>query len=169
MNVRTSIKIIIGYCLLIGFLCVVGTIVFFLVYAGVRPSGPYDALVSTNYFFHSTGTIKEMSFSPRFCRNHEIAITSTNPFPTHLPITCRVRAQVYRFGRQIDDQLLSESSRTYADTSLKTVNSISYHWIRTLDMIPGTARVKLSVVEGDPSTAKHTNDFMVIIRASPYI
>lgn len=60
--------------LLIAGVIFVGIIAYFAIALFVRPTGPFDPLVSTDYFFDQTGAAKELVFNPRFCKNHEIAI-----------------------------------------------------------------------------------------------
>ncbi len=60
--------------LMIAGVIFVGIIAYFVIALCVRPTGPFDPLVSTDYFFDQTGTTKELIFNPHFCKNHEIAL-----------------------------------------------------------------------------------------------
>ena len=143
-------------------------IVFLVLFIGVRPSGPYDPLSSVRFFFHQGGMSKEIEFSPMFFRNHEISIVSAKGFPSKEKFNWKVRAEVFRYGIKIDDRLLKEKTRGYLRNSLDACNKLNFEWIHVWDIIPGRARVRLTVLEPDEKAASYADDFVVIVRPSWY-
>jgi hypothetical protein len=143
--------------------------VFYLFLAiAFRPSGPFKPLATTDLFFDKSGT-REITFTPLFFRNHEIAIVSSQPFPIAEKFNWKARVQVYRFGIKIDDHELRENSRYFVGKSLDQCSDISFGWIRTFDLIPGKTTVRIAVDQGDQNATKYSGIFRVAVRPSPII
>lgn len=143
-----------------------GIIAYFAIGLGIRPTGPYDPLVSTDFFFDQTGVTKELVFNPRFCKNHEIAIISTPPYPASEEFKWKLRVEVFKFGMKIQDKKMKVEERYYSGNSLDKFKGISFGWIRTLDMLPGSVVVKIHVEDGDTRSSKYRENFKVVVRPS---
>lgn len=152
--------------LLIAGVIFVGIIAYFAIALCVRPTGPFDPLVSTDYFFDQTGAAKELIFNPRFCKNHEIAIISTPPYPSSEEFNWKLRVEVFKLGMKIQDKKLKVEQRYYSENTLDKFKSISFGWIRTLDLLPGPVIVKIHVEEGDTRSSKYRERFKVVVEPS---
>lgn len=144
----------------------VGIIAYFVIALCVRPTGPFESIASTDFFFDQTGTTKELVFNPRFCKNHEIAIISNPPFPSSEEFKWKLRVEVFKLGMKIQDKKLVVEQRYYSGNTLDKFKSISFGWIRTLDMLPGSVVVKIHVEEGDAISSKYRENFKVVVRPS---
>jgi len=133
-----------------------------------RPSGPFEPLATTDFFFDKPGR-RELTFTPLFFRDHEIAIISSKPFPVTDQFNWKTQVQVYRFGVKIDDHELRENSRTFVRNSQDNCKDISFGWIRTFDLLPGKTIVRITVDRGDPKAEKYSLFFKVVVRPSPII
>lgn len=152
--------------LMIAGVIFVGIIAYFVIVLFVRPSGPFDSLVSTDYFFDQTGATKELVFNPRFCKDHEIAIISTPPYPSSEEFNWKLRVEVFKLGMKIQDKKLKVERRYYSGNTLDKYKEISFGWIRTLDMIPGSVTVKIHVEDGDTRSSKYRENFKVVVQPS---
>ena len=150
---------------LIGLVLLAGGYVY--VSIGVRPSGPYGPLAHTEYFFDKEGATRELGFKPVFLRNHEVALLSSRQFPVDLPMGCRLRAEVYRFGIKIDERILSEGRRSVFGKGLQFSDEISFGWVPVLDGIPGSARVILTVLVPQRAKPIYRDAFSIVVRPSP--
>ena len=160
-------KLTLNKIILVAGILFFGVIAYFVIAIGVRPSGPYEPIASTDFFFDQSGVTKELVFNPHFSKNHEIAILSTPPFPSSEKFNWRIHAEIFRFGMKIQEKVLKESRRTFDGKTLDKQSDISFGWIRTLDMIPGKVVVRIRVVEGDTRSEKYRDSFKVVVRPSP--
>jgi hypothetical protein len=151
--------------LMIAVTCTIGYLLLALAY---RPSGPFEPIATTEFFFDKPGT-KDLTFTPKFFREHEVAILASPPFPVKEQFNWKVNVQVYRLGIKIDEHELVENHRGLVKSSLDNCHSISFGWIRTLDLVPGKTSVRINVLQGDPSAAKYASSFKVVVRPSPII
>ncbi len=147
---------------------VVGTIAYLFLAVAYRPSGPFEPLASTNFFFDKPGT-RELTFTPKFFREHEVAILASQPFPVKEEFHWKANVQVYRFGIKIYDHELEENHRGFVRYSTENCNSISFGWIRTMDLLPGQTTVRITVLQGDPNSSKYLSSSKVTVRPSPII
>lgn len=152
--------------LMIAGVIFVGIIAYFAIALCVRPTGPFEPLVSTDFFFDQTGTTKELIFNPRFSKNHEIAIISNPPYPSSEEFKWQLRVEVFKFGMKIQDKKMKVEERYYTGNTLDKFKSISFGWLRTLDMLPGPVAVKIHVDDGDTRSSKYHESFKVVIRPS---
>jgi len=138
-----------------------------LLYVQFRISGPYAPLTEAPYFFQISGGVRELKFDPMFFRNHEVAVLSLNELPVKRKFDVTIRAEVYRFGIRVNDVVLSEAQRSLLGPQLNTSDSISFGMIKVLDVVPGPASVKVTVLQSDTFYDSKTEDFVVVIRPSP--
>jgi hypothetical protein len=164
-NLKSNLITKIVVSLAIALTCAV---VYLFLAISFRPSGPFEPLATTDYFFDKPNT-RELTFTPKFFRNHEIAIISTRPFPVNELFNWKARVQVYRFGIKLDDHELRENSRTFVEKSQENCKDISFGWIRTLDLIPGKTIVRITVDQGDSKGDKYSPFLKVAVRPSPII
>lgn len=146
----------------------ISLVVFFFVAIAYRPSGPFDPLAEADFFFDKPGT-RELTFTPKFFRDHEVAIIASEPFPAKEQFTWKATVEVYRFGIRIDQHVLEENHRGLTRSSLDSARNISFGWIRTFDLIPGKTTVRITVIQGDSSSSKYLSNFKVVVRPSPII
>ncbi len=164
-NLKTKLITKIVVSLTIALTC---TVVYLFLAIVFRPSGPFEPLATTDLFFDKRGT-KELTFTPKFFRNHEVAIISSQPFPVDEQFNWHARVQVYRFGIKIDDHELKENTRSIVAQSVGQCSDISFGWIRTLDILPGKTTVRITVDQGDSNATKYSSVFRVAVRPSPII
>jgi hypothetical protein len=144
----------------------IALVAYFVIGLGVRPTGPFEPLAVTDFFFDQTGVTKELVFNPRFCKNHEIAIVSYPPYPSSEEFKWQLRAEVFKFGIRIQEKKLNVEQQYYSGNSMDKFESLSFGWIRTLDILPGPVVVKIHVDAGDTRSSRYRDSFKVVVRPS---
>ena len=146
-----------------------GTAAFVMLGVIARPSGPYTPLALVPYALTKSGESTSLTFSPKFNRNHEVAILCNKPFGASEIYSQKIRVEVMRFGITIFDEVLSERQRSAVGANYASSDETSLGWIVAWDLVPGSAKARLTVAGGEPLPQAKDHDCKFAVRPSPAI
>ena len=135
----------------------------------VRPTGPYTLLATVPYALAKSTESTSLMFSPKFNRNHEVAILCNKPFSVSTIYSEKIRVEVFRFGIATFDKILSERQRSLVGRNYASTDEISLGWIAAWDLIPGSAIARLTVADGEPLPQAEDHDCKIAVRPSPVL